>query len=72
MFKNKRKSQNYQDKPREKTATLSKKEIAAQKRKITQKRTEFVQTIVICGVVSLAVTTALFFVASAKIAIAGG
>ncbi|MGB8686152.1 MAG: hormogonium polysaccharide biosynthesis protein HpsL [Microcoleus sp.] len=72
MFKNKRKSQKSQDKDREKTAPLSKKEIAAQKRKITQKRTEFVQTSVICGVVSLAVTTALFFVASPKIAIAGG
>lgn len=72
MLKTKRKSKKSQNKHQEKTTTLSKKEIAAQKRKTTKKRTELAQTIVICTIVSLAVTIALFFVARPKIAIVGG
>jgi uncharacterized membrane protein YkgB len=73
MLKTKRKSKKAKHKPQEKITTLSKKELAAQKRKTAQKRNELAQAIVICSIVSIVVTIALFFVLrKVKIAIAGG
>ena len=73
MFKTKRKSQKIKQKPSKKKTAIGKKEVAAQKRKTAQKRNELVQTIVICGIISMVVTIALFFATrKAKIAIAAG
>ncbi|MBE9123503.1 hypothetical protein IQ269_22555 [Tychonema sp. LEGE 07199] len=72
MLKTKRKSKKSKHKHSEKTTALSKKEVAAQKRKTSEKRNELVQAIVICCLVSFAVSIPLLFVARPKIAIAGG
>ncbi|MEG5001473.1 hormogonium polysaccharide biosynthesis protein HpsL [Microcoleus sp. B4-D4] len=72
MLKTKRKSKKSKHKHSEKTTALSKKEVAAQKRKTSEKRNELVQAIVICCLVSVAVSIPLLFVARPKIAIAGG
>ena len=72
MFKTKRKSKKSKHKQTEKTTALSKKEVAVQKRKTSQKRNELVQAIVICCLVSAAVSIPLLFVARPKIAIAAG
>lgn len=71
MLKNKRKSKKGKRKHNEKKASR-KKEAAAQKRKDAQKRNDFVQALAICISASIAVAAALFFIARAKIAIAGG
>lgn len=73
MLKTKRKSKKSKHKQSEKiTTTLSKKEVAVQKRKTSQKRNEFVQAIVISCLISAAISISLLFVARPKIAIAGG
>ncbi|MEG4047887.1 hormogonium polysaccharide biosynthesis protein HpsL [Microcoleus sp. Pol17_C1] len=72
MLKTKRKSKKSKHKHSEKTTALSKKEVAAQKRKILEKRNELVQAIAISCLVSVALSIPLFFVAGPKIAIAGG
>ncbi|MEG4817059.1 hormogonium polysaccharide biosynthesis protein HpsL [Microcoleus sp. K5-D4] len=72
MLKTKRKSKKSKHKHSEKTTALSKKEVAAQKRKISEKRNELVQAIAISCLVSVALSIPLFFVAGPKIAIAGG
>ncbi len=71
MLKTQRKSKKSKRKPNEKT-TASKKEAAAQKHKAAQKRKDFAQAIAISITASIAVATVLFFIASPKIAIAGG
>ncbi|MEG4490746.1 hormogonium polysaccharide biosynthesis protein HpsL [Microcoleus sp. D3_18_C4] len=72
MLKTKRKSKKSKHKHSEKTTALSKKEVAAQKRKISEKRNELVQAIAISCLVSVALSIPLLFVAGPKIAIAGG
>ncbi|MEG4215551.1 hormogonium polysaccharide biosynthesis protein HpsL [Microcoleus sp. Pol14C6] len=72
MLKTKRKSKKSKHKPSEKTTALSKKEVAAQKRKISEKRNELVQAIAISCLVTVALSIPLLFVAGPKIAIAGG
>ena len=73
MFKTKRKSQKIKQKTSKKKTAIGKKEVAAKKRKRAQKRNELLQTIVICGIISMVVTIALFFATrKAKIAIAAG
>ncbi|MEG4351479.1 hormogonium polysaccharide biosynthesis protein HpsL [Microcoleus sp. LAD1_D5] len=72
MLKTKRKSQKSKHKHSEKTTALSKKEVAAQKRKISEKRNEMVQAIAISCLVTVALSIPLLFVAGPKIAIAGG
>ncbi|MGB3263807.1 MAG: hormogonium polysaccharide biosynthesis protein HpsL [Microcoleus sp.] len=72
MLKTKRKSKKSKHKHREKNTAPSKKEAAAQKRKISEKRNELVQAIVICCLISAAVSIPLLFVVSPKIAIAAG
>ncbi|MEG3988851.1 hormogonium polysaccharide biosynthesis protein HpsL [Microcoleus sp. S28C3] len=72
MLKTKRKAKKSKHKHSEKTTALSKKEVAAQKRKTSQKRNELVQAIAISCLVSLAVSIPLLFVARPKIAISGG
>ncbi|MEG4806956.1 hormogonium polysaccharide biosynthesis protein HpsL [Microcoleus sp. F8-D3] len=72
MLKTKRKSKKSKHKHSEKTTALSKKEVAAQKRKISQKRNELMQAIAISCLVTVALSILLFFVAGPKIAIAGG
>jgi hypothetical protein len=52
--------------------TLSKKEIAAQKRKATRERQAFIQAFVIAGSIGLVIAVILFFVKDIKLAIAGG
>lgn len=73
MIKNKRKSKK-KSKQKKKTAapTLSKKELAAQKKKSDRERKELIQAIATYGGLGLAIGIALFFVADPKIAIAGG
>ncbi|MEG4110556.1 MULTISPECIES: hormogonium polysaccharide biosynthesis protein HpsL [unclassified Microcoleus] len=72
MLKTKRKSKKSKHKHSEKTRALSKKEVAAQKRKISEKRNELVQAIAISCLVTVALSIPLLFVAGPKIAIAGG
>ncbi|MEG4028223.1 MULTISPECIES: hormogonium polysaccharide biosynthesis protein HpsL [unclassified Microcoleus] len=72
MLKTKRKSKKSKNKHSEKTTALSKKEVSAQKRKISEKRNELVQAIAISCLVSVALSIPLLFVAGPKIAIAGG
>ncbi|MEG4489598.1 hormogonium polysaccharide biosynthesis protein HpsL [Microcoleus sp. D2_18a_B4] len=72
LLKTKRKSKKSKHKHSEKTTALSKKEVAAQKRKISEKRNELVQAIAISCLVTVALSIPLFFVAGPKIAIAGG
>lgn len=72
MLKTKRKSKKSKHKHSEKTTALNKKEVAAQKRKTSQKRNELLQAIAISCLVSLAASIPLLFVARPKIAIAGG
>ena len=72
MLKTKRKSKKSKHKHSEKTTALSKKEVAAQKRKISEKRNEVVQAIAISCLVTVALSIPLLFVAGPKIAIAGG
>ncbi|MEG4068403.1 hormogonium polysaccharide biosynthesis protein HpsL [Microcoleus sp. Pol11C2] len=72
MLKTKRKSQKSKHKHSEKTTGLSKKEVAAQKRKISEKRNELMQAIAISCLVTVALSIPLLFVAGPKIAIAGG
>ncbi|UNU24847.1 hormogonium polysaccharide biosynthesis protein HpsL [Microcoleus vaginatus] len=72
MLKTKRKSKKSKHKHSEKTTALSKKEVAAQKRKISEKRNELVQAIAISCLVTVALSIPLLFVAGPKIAIAGG
>ena len=72
MLKTQRKSQKSKHKHSDKTTALSKKEVAAQKRKTSQKRNELVQAIVISCLISAAFCIPLLFVARPKIAIAGG
>ncbi|MEG4838163.1 hormogonium polysaccharide biosynthesis protein HpsL [Microcoleus sp. B9-D4] len=72
MLKTKRKSKKSKHKHSEKTTALSKKEVAAQKRKISEKRNEVVQAIAISCLVSVALSIPLLFVVGPKIAIAGG
>jgi len=72
MLKTQRKSQKSKHKQSDKTTALSKKEVAAQKRKTSQKRNELVQAIVISCLISAAISISLLFVARPKIAIAGG
>ncbi|MEG3969664.1 hormogonium polysaccharide biosynthesis protein HpsL [Microcoleus sp. T2B6] len=72
MLKTKRKSKKSKHNHSEKTTALSKKEVAAQKRKISEKRNELVQAIAISCLVSVALSIPLLFVARPKIAIAGG
>jgi len=71
-LKTKRKSKKSKHKHSEKTTALSKKEVAAQKRKISEKRNEVVQAIAISCLVTVALSIPLLFVAGPKIAIAGG
>ncbi|MEG4228975.1 hormogonium polysaccharide biosynthesis protein HpsL [Microcoleus sp. N9_B2] len=72
MLKTKRKSKKSKHKHSEKTTAIAKKEVAAQKRKTSQKRNELVQAIAISCLVSLTASILLLFVAGPKIAIAGG
>ncbi|MEG5066290.1 hormogonium polysaccharide biosynthesis protein HpsL [Microcoleus sp. B3-A4] len=72
LLKTKRKSKKSKHKHSEKTTALSKKEVAAQKRKISEKRNELVQAIAISCLVTVALSIPLLFVAGPKIAIAGG
>ncbi|MBE9097444.1 hormogonium polysaccharide biosynthesis protein HpsL [Tychonema sp. LEGE 07203] len=72
MLKTKRKSKKSKHKHSEKNPSPSKKETAAQKRKISEKRNELVQAIVICCLISAAVSIPLLFVVSPKIALAAG
>ncbi|MEG4325760.1 hormogonium polysaccharide biosynthesis protein HpsL [Microcoleus sp. herbarium5] len=72
MLKTKRKSKKSKQKHSEKTTALSKKEVASQKRKTSQKRNELVQAIAISCLVTVALSIPLLFVAGPKIAIAGG
>ncbi|MEG3901687.1 hormogonium polysaccharide biosynthesis protein HpsL [Microcoleus sp. B4-C5] len=72
MLKTKRKSKKSKHKHSEKTTALSKKEVTAQKRKISQKRNEVVQAIAISCLITFALSIPLFFVAGPKIAIGGG
>ncbi|MBD1886318.1 hypothetical protein H6F85_07165 [Microcoleus sp. FACHB-45] len=72
MLKTKRKSKKSKHKHSEKITALSKKEVAAQKRKISEKRNELVQAIAISCLVTVALSIPLLFVAGPKIAIAGG
>ncbi|MEG4005529.1 hormogonium polysaccharide biosynthesis protein HpsL [Microcoleus sp. Pol11C1] len=72
MLKTKRKSKKSKHKHSEKTTALSKKEVAAQKRKISEKRNELVQAIAISCLVTVALSLPLLFLAGPKIAIAGG
>ncbi|MEG3921609.1 hormogonium polysaccharide biosynthesis protein HpsL [Microcoleus sp. T3_A4] len=72
MLKTKRKSKKSKHKHSEKTTALSKKEVAAQKRKTSQKRNELVQAIAISCLVTVALSIPLLFLAGPKIAIAGG
>jgi Flp pilus assembly protein TadB len=72
MLKTKRKAKKSKHKHSQKTTALSKKEVAAQKRKTSQKRNELRQAIAISCLVSVAVSIPLLFVARPKIAIVGG
>jgi hypothetical protein len=72
MLKTKRKAKKSKHKHSQKTTALSKKEVAAQKRKTLQKRNELLRAIAISCLVSVAVSISLLFVASPKIAIVGG
>ena len=72
MLKTKRKAKKSKHKHSQKTTALSKKEVAAQKRKTSQKRNELLRAIAISCLVSLALTIPLLFVARPKIAIVGG
>jgi len=72
MLKTKRKAKKSKHKHSQKTTALSKKEVAAQKRKTSQKRNELLQAIGISCLVSVAVSIPLLFVARPKIAIVGG
>ncbi|MEG4272549.1 MULTISPECIES: hormogonium polysaccharide biosynthesis protein HpsL [unclassified Microcoleus] len=72
MLKTKRKSKKSKHKHSEKTTALSKKEVTAQKRKISQKRNEVVQAIAISCLITVALSIPVFFVAGPKIAIGGG
>ena len=72
MFKTKRKSPKSKHKRKENNTALSKKEVSAQKRKISQKRNQLVQAIAINTLISAAVTIPLLFVTRAKLAIAAG
>ncbi|MEP6486492.1 hormogonium polysaccharide biosynthesis protein HpsL [Microcoleus vaginatus GB2-A3] len=72
LLKTKRKSKKSKHKHSEKTTALSKKEVAAQKRKISEKRNELLQAIAISCLVTVALSIPLLFVAGPKIAIAGG
>ncbi|EGK85264.1 hypothetical protein D0A34_02595 [Microcoleus vaginatus PCC 9802] len=67
-----RKAKKSKNKHSEKTTALSKKEVAAQKRKISEKRNELVQAIAISCLVTVSLSIPLLFVAGPKIAIAGG
>ncbi|MBD0313892.1 MAG: hypothetical protein ICV86_13830, partial [Microcoleus sp. T3-bin5] len=72
MLKTKRKAKKSKHKHSQKTTALSKKEVAAQKRKTSQKRNELLRAIAISCLVSFAVSISLLFVARPKIAIVGG
>ena len=72
MLKTKRKAKKSKHKHSQKTTALSKKEVAAQKRKTLQKRNELLRAIAISCLVSVAVSISLLFVARPKIAIVGG
>jgi len=72
MLKTKRKAKKSKHKHSQKITALSKKEVAAQKRKTSQKRNELLRAIGISCLVSLAVSILLLFVASPKLAIVGG
>jgi hypothetical protein len=72
MLKTKRKAKKSKHKHSQKTTALSKKEVAAQKRKTSQKRNELRQAIAISCLVSVAVSIPLLLVARPKIAIVGG
>ena len=72
MLKTKRKAKKSKHKHSQKTTVLSKKEVAAQKRKTSQKRNELLRAIAISCLVSVAVSIPLLFVARSKIAIVGG
>jgi hypothetical protein len=72
MLKTKRKPKKSKHKHSQKTTALSKKEVAAQKRKTSQKRNELRQAIAISCLVSVAVSIPLLLVARPKIAIVGG
>ncbi len=72
MLKTKRKSKKSKPKHSEKTTAIAKKEVAAQKRKTSQKHKELVQAIAISCLVTVALSIPLLFVAGPKIAIAGG
>jgi hypothetical protein len=72
MLKTKRKAKKSKHKHSQKTTALSKKEVAAQKRKTLQKRNELLRAIAISCLVSVAVSIPLLFVARPKIAIVGG
>ncbi|MEG3955756.1 hormogonium polysaccharide biosynthesis protein HpsL [Microcoleus sp. herbarium2] len=72
MLKTKRKAKKSKHKHSQKTTALSKKEVAAQKRKTSQKRNELLRAIAISCLVSVAVSIPLLFVARPKIAIVGG
>ena len=72
MLKTKRKAKKSKHKHSKKTTALSKKEVAAQKRKTSQKRNELLRAIAISCLVSVAVSIPLLFVVRPKIAIVGG
>jgi hypothetical protein len=72
MLKTKRKAKKSKHKHSQKTTALSKKEVAAQKRKTSQKRNELLRAIGISCLVSVVLSIPLLFVASPKIAVAGG
>ncbi|MEG4631596.1 hormogonium polysaccharide biosynthesis protein HpsL [Microcoleus sp. AR_TQ3_B6] len=72
MLKTKRKAKKSKHKHSQKTTALSKKEVAAQKRKTSQKRNELRQAIAISCLVSVAVSIPLLLVAPPKIAIGAG
>jgi hypothetical protein len=72
MLKTKRKAKKSKHKHSQKTTALSKKEVAAQKRKTSQKRNKLLRAIAISCLVSVAFSISLLFVARPKIAIVGG
>jgi hypothetical protein len=72
MLKTKRKAKKSKHKHSQKTTALSKKEVAAQKRKTSQKRNELLRAIALSCLVSVAVSIPLLLLARPKIAIVGG
>ncbi|MEB3828971.1 hormogonium polysaccharide biosynthesis protein HpsL [Phormidium sp. CCY1219] len=73
MIKKKRKSKQKSKHNQDKQApTLSKKELAAQQKQAARQRNEIIQSFALYGGMGVAIGIALFFVAGAKLALAGG